>query len=188
MNIGENIRTIRNLRRITIAELCEGTGLSKGFVSQVENGKTSPSIATLQSIADFLNIPLPYLLLEPDQKMKVVRKPERTVSEFGANKIKIEHLTPNQSDGLRMMIGHLPPGTSTGNDQHAHAGEEVHLMLQGKVLAEQGEEKFILEEGDCFYWLASIPHKVTNIGDTDAKILISVYSATSANAIESPKY
>ncbi|MFD3448754.1 helix-turn-helix domain-containing protein [Microbacteriaceae bacterium 4G12] len=187
MNIGENIRTIRNLRRITIAELCAGTGLSKGFVSQVENGKTSPSIATLQTIADFLKVPLPYLLLAPDQKMKVIKKEERTISEFGSNHIRMEQLTTHQSEGLRMMIGHLPPGASTGDEKHAHEGEEVHLVLQGKVLAEQGEDKVILEEGDCFYWLASIPHMVTNIGDIEAKILISVYSTTATNAIQCPK-
>lgn len=64
MNIGSAIREIRQRRGITIAQICEGTGLSKGFMSQVENNKTSPSISTLEMIANFLNVPLPYLLLE----------------------------------------------------------------------------------------------------------------------------
>lgn len=64
MNIGSNIRTIRKRKHITIAQICETTGLSQGFMSQVETNKTSPSIATLSLIADALNVPLAYLLLK----------------------------------------------------------------------------------------------------------------------------
>lgn len=74
MDIGLAIRTIRKQKQITIMQMCEGTGLSKGFISNVENNKTSPSIATLESIADYLEVPLPYLLLTPEQRMNVVRK------------------------------------------------------------------------------------------------------------------
>lgn len=63
MNIGSAIREIRQRRGITIAQICEGTGLSKGFMSQVENNKTSPSISTLETISIFKRSPS-YLLLE----------------------------------------------------------------------------------------------------------------------------
>jgi transcriptional regulator with XRE-family HTH domain len=183
MNLGENIRAIRNRKGITIAELCEGTGLSKGFVSQIENGKTSPSIATLQSIAEFLRVPLPYLLLESEKKMKVVRKVERHMQYFGENHMEIEMLTPLQLEGLRMMIAHLPPGAATGDAAHSHEGEECHLVLEGKILAQQGEDEAILEAGDSFSWKACVPHRVVNIGDTPAKVLIAVYSSTAVKAI-----
>lgn len=74
MNIGSAIREIRQRRGITIAQICEGTGLSKGFMSQVENNKTSPSISTLEMIANFLNVPLPYLLLEQKDRLKIIKK------------------------------------------------------------------------------------------------------------------
>ena len=50
-------------------------------------------------------------------------------------------------------------------DAHAHEGKESHLVLEGKVLAEQGEDSVILEEGDSFSWNASVPHSVKNVGD-----------------------
>lgn len=93
MDIGSAIRTIRKQKQITIMQLCEGTGLSKGFISNVENNKTSPSIATLESIADYLNVPLPYLLLTPEQRMNVVRKHERQETTAGSGQIKVQHLT-----------------------------------------------------------------------------------------------
>ncbi len=77
LEIGAKIRAIRNRKNITIAQMCEGTGLSKGFISNIENNNTSPSINTLSTIAAYLKVPLPYLLLEKKQHMRVVRKEER---------------------------------------------------------------------------------------------------------------
>ncbi|MDF2903802.1 MAG: family transcriptional regulator [Bacillus sp. (in: firmicutes)] len=171
MNIGTKIRTIRNRKKITIAQLCEETGLSKGFISNVENNNTSPSISTLQTIANFLKVPLPYLLLEKDQHMSVVRKNEREYTITKGTDLKVENLATRGS--LSMRLVEIPPGASTG-EKKAHEGEECHLVLKGKILAEQGEDSFILEEGDTFSWCASVPHFVKNIGDDTAVVLISV--------------
>jgi transcriptional regulator with XRE-family HTH domain len=171
LDIGAKIRAIRNRKKITIAQMCEETGLSKGFISNIENNNTSPSISTLQTIASFLDVPLPYLLLEKNQQMNVVRKNERGFSTF--NNLKIEHLT--SKGGLRMKIVEFPPGTSTG-EPHAHEGEECHIVMEGKVLATQGEDSAIIEKGDSFSWNACVPHFVENVGEETAKVLIASYS------------
>ncbi|WP_089741874.1 helix-turn-helix domain-containing protein [Gracilibacillus ureilyticus] len=173
MDIGTKIRAIRNRKKITIAKMCEGTGLSKGFISNIENNNTSPSINTLNTIAEYLDVPLPYLLLNKNQHMKTVRKSERRTSTF--NHLKIEHLA--SKGGLRNMIVEFPPNTSIG-EPHSHEGEESHLVIKGRVLAEQGEDSVILEEGDSFSWNASVPHFVKNIGESKAILLISIYSDT----------
>jgi transcriptional regulator with XRE-family HTH domain len=178
MDIGSKIRAIRNRKKITIAQMCEGTGLSKGFISNVENNNTSPSISTLQTIANFLDVPLPYLLLEKKEHMKVVKKSERTYSSF--NSLKVEHIS--SKGGLKMMSVEFPPGACIG-EAHAHEGIESHLVLEGKVWAQQGEDTFTLEEGDSFSWNASVPHTVKNIGDSKAVVLISVYSDSELNDI-----
>jgi len=174
MDIGSKIRAIRNRKKITIAQMCEETGLSKGFISNVENNNTSPSISTLQTIAAFLKVPLPYLLLEKDEHMMVTRKNERevTTSKEEAN-LKVEHLASR--GGLSIRLVEFPPGASTGV-KNAHEGEECHLVLKGKILAEQGEDSYILEQGDTFSWCASVPHYVKNTGDDIAKVLIAVYT------------
>ena len=173
MDIGSKIRAIRNRKKITIAQMCEETGLSKGFISNVENNNTSPSLSTLQTIAAFLKVPLPYLLLEKDEHMTVIRKDEREVTTSSESHLKVEHLASR--DGLSIRLVEFPPGASTGG-KNAHEGEECHLVLKGKILAEQGEDSYILEVGDTFSWCASIPHYVKNIGDDIAKVLISVYT------------
>jgi transcriptional regulator with XRE-family HTH domain len=173
MNIGSKIRAIRNRKKITIAQMCEQTGLSKGFISNVENNNTSPSINTLQTIANYLKVPLPYLLLEKDQHMSVIRKDERKITTFNDGNITIEHL--GSKGGLRLMLVNIPLGASTG-EKNAHEGDESHLVLEGTILAEQGEDSFIIEEGDTFSWNASVPHFVKNIGEKPAAVLIAVHT------------
>lgn len=173
MDIGSKIRAIRNRKKITIAKMCEETGLSKGFISNVENNNTSPSISTLQTIANFLKVPLPYLLLEKNEHMTVIRKNEREFTVSNDNDMKVEHLASR--GGLSVRLVEFPLGASTG-EKKAHEGEECHLVLKGKILAEQGEDSFILEEGDTFSWCASVPHFVKNIGDEIAVVLIAVNS------------
>lgn len=173
MQIGATIREIRKRKNITITQICEETGLSKGFMSNIENDKTAPSIATLETIADYLNVPLAYFLLKKEERVRVVRKNERKISLFGKDQIKIEHLT---NDGpMQMSIIELPPGFPREEVPNAHEGEECHFILRGKVLAKQGEDEVILEEGDTFYWKACVPHLVRNIGEETAFILTSTY-------------
>ncbi|MFG6120140.1 helix-turn-helix domain-containing protein [Thalassobacillus sp. B23F22_16] len=175
MDIGSTIRTIRQRKKITIAKMSEGTGLSKGFISNMENNNTSPSISTLQTVANFLEIPLPYLLLEKNQRMNVVRKDERRVTTHNKDQLKVEHLT--SKGGLKMKRVEIPPGASTA-EGHAHNGEEVHLVLSGKIYAQQGEDCYTLGEGDSFSWNASVPHYVKNNEDETAVVLIAQYTDT----------
>ncbi len=173
MDIGSMIREIRKRKNVTIPQLCEGTGLSKGFVSNIENNKTSPSIATLESIADYLEVPLAYFLLKKEDRMHVVRKEQREVSLFGKDNLKIEKLTMH--GGLRMKLVEMPPGSASGETLHSHEGEECHLILQGKVTAIQGDEAVELTAGDSFSWKSCVPHRVINEGDEPALILIANY-------------
>jgi transcriptional regulator with XRE-family HTH domain len=174
MDIGSTIRAIRKRKNITIAQLCEATGLSQGFMSQVENNKTSPSIATLESIAIALNVPLAYLLLRKEERMFIVRKHERKTTTSGTENLKVEHLGATKN--IKMMLVEIPPGASTGENPHAHEGEEVHVVIKGKIWAQQGEDNAQFEEGDSFSWDACIPHLVKNIGTETAIVLISVYT------------
>jgi len=174
MNLGSNIRTIRKRKRITIAQICEETGLSQGFLSQVETNKTSPSIATLENIAQALQVPLAYLLLQKEDSMSIVRKEERMTTTTGTQQLKVEHLS--SSKNMKMMIVEFPPGSSIGDEPHAHEGEEVHVVLQGRIYAEHGDTAAYFNAGDSFSWPSCIPHAVKNVGDEVAIILITVYN------------
>ncbi|MGG6313092.1 helix-turn-helix domain-containing protein [Paenibacillus macerans] len=174
MDIGSTIRAIRKRKNITIAQICEATGLSQGFMSQVETNKTSPSISTLESIALALKVPLAYLLLKKDERMRIVRKDGRTITTSGPEHLRVEHLSSTKN--VRMMLVEFPIGASTGEVPHAHEGEEVHVVIKGRIYAEQGEDGAEFKEGDSFSWNACTPHLVRNIGEDTAIVLISIYT------------
>ncbi|OWA37253.1 DNA-binding protein [Saccharibacillus sp. O16] len=174
MELGSNIRTIRKRKGITIASICAATGLSQGFMSQLENDKTSPSISTLEQIAAALDVPLAYLLLRKDERMQIVRKSERLQLSGGTSQVSLSHI--GRTPHLRMTLIELAPGAASGDHPHAHEGEEIHLVVRGQVTAQQGEDVYELAEGDTFSWNASVPHRVWNPGSEPAVILISVYT------------
>jgi transcriptional regulator with XRE-family HTH domain len=174
MDIGSTIRAIRKRKNVTIAQICEETGLSQGFMSQVETNKTSPSISTLENIAHALKVPLAYLLLKKEDRMNIVRKNERRITRSGPEDLKVEHLSSTKN--VRMMLVEFPPGTSTGDIPHAHEGEEVHVVIKGRIYAEQGEDAAEFGDGDSFSWNACTPHVVRNIGEDTAIVLISIYT------------
>lgn len=179
MDIGSTIRAIRKRKNITIAQICEETGLSQGFMSQVETNKTSPSIATLESIAQALKVPLAYLLLKKEHRMNTVLKNERKVTTSGSEQLRVEHLSSTKN--MRMIIVEFPPGASTGDSPHAHEGEEVHVVMKGRIYAEQGDDSAEFGEGDSFSWNACTPHWVKNIGEDTAIVLISIYTESESD-------
>lgn len=174
MEIGTSIRQIRRKRGITMGQLCEGTGLSQGFMSLVENNKTAPSLATLETIASYLNVPIPYLLLKREERMNVVRKADRTFSLYKGI-LRVEHL--GEIGGLRLLQIEIPPGMPAEGDipMSEHEGIESHYVVKGKVIATQGEDEAELEEGDTFSWHACVPHSVRNAGTELAVLLIISY-------------
>ncbi|WP_322903173.1 cupin domain-containing protein [Paenibacillus campi] len=173
MEIGSMIRAIRKRKNITIAQICEQTGLSQGFMSQLENNKTSPSLATLESIAAVLNVSLAYLLLSREERINVVKKDERPLTSIGKQPMTVYELGITRN--MRVTLVELPPGKSSSEQMVAHEGEEIHTVVQGRVRVEYGSELTELDAGDSFSWNAVVPHRVTNIGAEPAKILISVY-------------
>ncbi len=173
MDIGSMIRAIRKRKNITIAQICEQTGLSQGFMSQLENNKTSPSLATLESIAAVLNVSLAHILLSREERINVVKKDERPLTSIGKQPMKVYELGITRH--MRVTLVELPAGYASSDKMIAHEGEEIHTIVEGQLRVEYGSEVAELSAGDSFSWSAVVPHRVTNIGEDTAKVLISVY-------------
>lgn len=180
MLIGERIKSLRTGRGMTVAALAEQSGLSKGLVSQLENDKTSPSLATLERLAEGLGVPVAYLVLRPEEGINVVRAAERRAYQFGPDAIKVEVLASCAARSLKAVLVEFPPGSSTGSEAHAHGGEEFHLVLEGRIQAIQGEQSVVLEPGDTFHWKGCLPHRVVNVGECKAVVL----AVTSTSVLE----
>jgi transcriptional regulator with XRE-family HTH domain len=172
VSLGTRIREARTNQGITLQDMAERTGLSKSLLCQVENDKTSPSLQTLDKIAEALMIPAAYLLLQDEQRMQVVRAEQRSVYAFCQPGMQAELLSGAGSRSLKMFLLTIPPGCNTGNNCHLHQGEEHYLVLEGWVRAVEGDKTVDLKPGDSFHWNGYLRHRVENAGDTPAKLVV----------------
>src|SRR3989442_8140342 len=117
MQLGKRIRDLRFRRGLTVQQLAEASGLSKGFISQVENDRTSPSLATLRDLARALETSVAYLVVEEEQHPHVVRANDRPRLRVGGNTSKDELLSALPKRNLELVPAELPPGTPPGDQK-----------------------------------------------------------------------
>ncbi len=177
MQLGKKIRDLRLRRGMTVQQLAEASGLSKGFISQVENSRTSPSLATLQDLARSLETSVAYLVVEEEQAPHVVRAAERPSIQVGGNTSRVEVLSAQPRRNLELIQAELPVGVSAGDKRHYHQGEEVVLCVQGPIRVLCGEHVLLLESGDSCHFDARVPHAVENAGAETARVLIAMTPA-----------
>jgi transcriptional regulator with XRE-family HTH domain len=177
MQLGKKIRDMRFRRGLTVQQLADLSGLSKGFISQVENARTSPSLATLRDLARALNTSVAYLVVEDDASPHIVRESDR--ARVGSSSpIRLELLTAQPRRNLEMVMASIPPGASTGTERGYHHGEECVVCLDGRVAVVGDDHRTILEVGDSCHYDGRTPHSVENVGETMARVLVAVTPAS----------
>lgn len=177
MQLGKKIRDLRLRRGLTVQQLAEASGLSKGFISQVENERTSPSLATLGDLATALETSVAYLVVEEDQVPYVVRAHERQRVQVGGNTSRVEILSAHPKRNLELLMAELPPGMSAGDKRHYHHGEECMLCLEGRVSVNCGDHQLVLEAGDSCHYDGRVPHAIENCGSSPARVIIAITPA-----------
>jgi len=172
VDVGERLRELRRFRRCTLRAIAERSGLSESFLSQVERGRSSASIASLKRIADALGVSMADLF-EPDgvPGPRVLRRDERPALSFGVLGRKLL-LTPKPLHHLEVFAGELDVGGSTGEQPYAHGdSEELFVVVSGTVQLELGGELFELGRGDSIDYRSSTPHRVSNTGQELAEVM-----------------
>ncbi len=177
MQLGKKIRDLRLRQGLTVQQLAEASGLSKGFISQVENDRTSPSLATLGDLARALATSVAYLVVEEEQDLHVVRAAERVRIRVGGNTSRVEVLSAQPKRNLELLLAELPPGVSAGDKRHFHHGEECLLCLEGRIRVGCGQQTVVLETGDSCHYDGRVPHAIENCGPSPARVLIAITPA-----------
>ena len=172
IDVGERLRAIRRSRRCTLRTVATRSGLSESFLSQVERGRSSASIASLRRIADALGVSIADLFeIEAMPGPQVLRRDERPALAFGVLGRKLL-LTPRPLQSLEVFVGELEVGGSTGHQPYAHGdSEELFVVLAGEVQLEVDGEVFHLEHGDSIDYRSSAPHRATNAGNDLAEVM-----------------
>jgi transcriptional regulator with XRE-family HTH domain len=173
VDVGERLREIRKLRRVTLRTVAERAGLSESFLSQVERGRANASIASLKRISAALGVNVADLF-EPNgrpSRPRVLRRDVRPALAFGTLGRKYM-LTPRPLEHLQVMVGELDPGGSTGEEPYTHGdSEELLVVLEGLVHLQLGSDVFELATGDSIDYRSSTSHRLTNAGADTAEVM-----------------
>lgn len=168
-SIGSKLRDLRLKNGLTQEELAGRAELSKGFISQLENDLTSPSIATLVDILTLLGSSLKEFFAD-DDNAQIVFTPQDYFEKV-ADGTKITWIVPTaQKNEMEPVIVELEKGASTDGDI-PHEGEEFGFVLEGEILIVLGNGSFNAHAGDSFYFSADRKHYIKNVYDGKSKIL-----------------
>lgn len=176
--IGRALRSHRRQQNITVAELSAMTGLSIGMLSKIENGNTSPSLTTLQTLANALSVPLTTFFKGFEEKREAVHtkagegvEMERADTRANHQYNLLGHIGANASGVI------VEPYLITLTDKSdvfptfQHGGIELIYMLEGCVVYRHGDTVYELQPGDTLFFDADAAHGPEILVDLPARYL-----------------
>ena len=171
MDIGKRLKTLRLKNNLTLEELASRTELSKGFLSQLERNRTSPSIQTLEDIASVLGVSLEDFFKEKKEEKVTYSRKEFFVDEREGRTI--TYLVPDVSrhsmEALELV---LEPG-AVSQEIKTHEGEEFGYVVSGKIILENETEKerYVVRKGETFFLEGSFKHRLVNAHSGVSKVI-----------------
>ena len=171
MDIGSKIKRLRLKNELTLEDVANRCELSKGFLSQVENNLSSPSITTLEDILEVLGSSLSEFFSEDEPEQNIIVCTENDYFENEQEEYTINYLVPNAQKNLMEPI-HLTlnPGGSS-EIVPPHDGEDFGYVLEGEVTIFYGDEKILAKAGDSFYIYCNENYHLYNGGKRAAKLI-----------------
>ena len=171
--VGRTIRKLRQDRKWTLEELSSRCGLSVGFLSQVERGLSSLSVASLKAVCDALEVPLAQFFTVSDtaDRPAVMKAGQPHYQmRIGSSEITYSMLSgsrPNRT--IEAFIAEYPPGYAP--PLLPHEGEEFAYVLSGRIVLLFDGEEHVLDAGDSFQIDSNRPHTVRNLEKKPAQVL-----------------
>ncbi len=169
MDLGIKIKRLRLQCGLTQEELADRCELTKGYISQLENNLTSPSIATLIDILAVLGSDLKSFFNEETEEQIVFSEQDFFEKEDDGELI--TWLVPNSlKNEMEPILLTLQPNVGTTEDM-PHEGEEFGFVLEGEATLHLGKKSYELREGNSFYFTSKKRHYIENKSNKTAKIL-----------------
>jgi len=193
--LGKKIRKERQKRELTLGQLSELTGLSKGFLSQIERDLAQPSITTLKKLAFQFGISVVSFFSNPSSsgsqqglllhsglperdnrvytgKTQVVPQEKRKSFTLPGSNVSYHLLTPDLNRQLEVMYLQISPNEDSGDEPMVDPpGEKFGLVLKGSLELRINNEVYHLKTGDSIYFSANSPHFWRGIGQDSIEVL-----------------
>jgi transcriptional regulator with XRE-family HTH domain len=173
IDVGRRLRELRAGRGLSMRALAEKSGLNVNTLSLIENQRTSPSVSTLQQLAQTLQVSIS-AFFETDQGTKlVVHQKDGARPRAAFTHGYMEDLGAGISRfGAEPLIVTLAPKADSGKTPIVHTGREFVYCLEGRIAYTVDSETYLLEPGDSLLFEAYQPHHWKNMDDTPSRTLL----------------
>lgn len=174
IDVGRCLRAIREASGFSIRSLAEKSGLAVNTLSLIENGKSSPSVSTLQRLATALNVPITAFFetsTTSEQRVVCLKAAKRPGAIFDHGML--EDLGMGLADHIvEPFVITLEPYASSGEDTIVHDGTEFVFCLEGHIEYTIDAQTFLLEAGDSLLFESHLPHRWRNPDSTLSRALL----------------
>jgi transcriptional regulator with XRE-family HTH domain len=175
IRIGQALHELRRSRGWTLRMLAEKAGCSASFLSQIEQGKTSPSLVSMKEICRALGMTVAeFLLINSERRGAKFLKgadPSQLVTQWP--RASLHHLLPpTDQTGFSILILELPPRGRTPWRASKRSMHELGMVLEGKVRFEIEAEESPLERNDAVFFDLLSRHRWINTGPKRARVLL----------------
>lgn len=178
---GIRLRQARVAQRRTLAEVAESSGLTKGYLSKLENGQSNASVAALMRVCESLQIPVG-ALFDPEAG-SVVRAENYPPIEFGGERMREYVLTPRTERRIQALVSEIEPGGGSGPEGYEFPADvEFAFVLDGcleihlREHAGQAEQVVVLNPADAFTFPAHNSHRFEAIATDRPTRVLWVFS------------
>ncbi len=182
VSIGGEVREFRKKLGMTVAELAKTSGLSAGMLSKIENGMTSPSLATLRALSRALHVPVTSFFRKYEEELDAtyVRAGEGLVIERRGTRAGHQYQLLGHSIGKSVAVEPYLISLTEKSDVFPlfqHSGQEFLFILEGEVSYRHGGKTYALSAGDSLFFDANAPHGPEELTQLPIRFLsIIVYS------------
>jgi transcriptional regulator with XRE-family HTH domain len=172
-SVGQRLREIRSLRGLSLRTLAERSGLNINTLSLIENERTSPSVSTLQQLAQSLQVSITEFFQTNHESRKLVHQKQGKRPCVAFRNSAMEDLAAGMPRfGAEPIIVTLEPDADSGKESIVHTGREFVYCLDGHIAYTVDNENYLLESGDSLIFEAYLPHQWKNVDSTPSRILL----------------
>lgn len=179
--IAKNIGTLRKKQRMTLQQLADMTGLTKGYLSKIERSQKSPPYSTLNRIARALGVDVNYLINDngealEDPRIVFTKKNQGKTVETVDSPLGYAYQTLASGKPGKNMQPYIIEPSFEEKAVFQHEGEEFFYILEGTHEFIYDGKTYIMEEGDSVYFDSGVPHTGRSVGKKRAKMLAIMFS------------
>ena len=169
--ISQNLKKLRQQKRISLDKLAELTGVSKSMLGQIERGESSPTIATIWKIANGLKISFTALLTAPQADSRLVRRADLQPLVEDRGKYLLYPYFPIEEGRRFEVYGvEIEKGGYLSAEPHPAGTQEFITVFAGELTVRVSNQEFNLQAGDSLRFKADTPHVYHNSGDVLTKV------------------